>query len=142
MEGLFRNIMVLETDLSPLLESLRKLRQRKNISCFNSRQCFARLHLRQQGWSTFCGPYREARHARGIGRVHFRRCGFVGSVLRSPLHGPASPNPIPQEPQSSRQEAQDKFKTTPEGATSPVFGLWECTQPQCRRFEVDQLQSH
>ena len=49
-------------------------------------------HVNKDG-APFCGPYREARHARGISRVHFRRCGFVGSVLRSSLHGPASPQP-------------------------------------------------
>src|SRR6202035_1809939 len=50
------------------------------------------IHVNKDG-APFCGPYREARHARGISRVHFRRCGFVGSVLRSSLHGPASPQP-------------------------------------------------
>src|SRR5229473_1999657 len=112
--------MALERDVCPLLESLWKLPRRKNLSYFNSRRCFARLELRQQGWSTFCGPYREARHARGIGCVHFRRCGFVGSVLRSSLQGPASPQPDLARTARLKQQVQDN---TGEGDLSGVWLL-------------------
>ena len=119
LDVLFRKIMALRINIRPLSKIYQQLRRCKNFSCFNSRPCFARLALRQQGWSTFCGPYREARHARGIGRVHFRRCGFVGSVLRSSLHGPASP-----QPDLARTAKVSKFETnTGEGNLSGVWFL-------------------
>jgi hypothetical protein len=123
--------MVLEMAICALLDSPKKLRQCKNISCFNSRRYFATLEPLQQGWSTFCGRYREARHARGIGRVHFRRCGFVGSVLRSSLLGPASP-----QPDLARTATFNSASSAPEGATSPVLGFWNA------RVQISVVPAH